>query len=1240
MEHEVAEPSGDAEHLAAGSASSGGEDLRVSALRASVLRASATLRDSVFQTLDATLAASASPDRARVNFDRLLQVVPDPAATVAELEADPHTLETLVAVLAGSQFLTEILLRNPGYLALLSARSGLAQIKSAGRMRAEARTATDPWLMAEDGGTDAALDALRRYQQRELLRIGAADLGGLVELASVTGQLSRLAESVLQTALEIVAARLNVSPEGFAVLAMGKLGGRELNYSSDIDLLFICNGDDDSQGDRCRRLGEQLIVALTQPTVEGFLYRVDMRLRPWGKVGPLVPSLAGYLRYLREHARLWEKQAFLRARPVAGDFPLGRELLSEAEPLLFAAGEEAVRREVHAMKQQTESHLRQAGRTWGEVKLGEGSIRDVEFVVQYLQLAYGGRYEELRTGHTLEAMTRLTERGLLTAGEHRILAEGYTFLRTVEHYLQILDYRQTHTLPDNPADLRYLARRLGFSGPGADAEFVTRFERHSAAVRAIYLRHLAGAAVAPPRAGSALLALEALEDGDIAMMLNHPDAPSHAARQHMARLAPSYAATFDPVEIERHAVMAARLDPSRPVAVDAESLGDGRTRVTIVGYDYLGVLSLICGLMFASGYSIIDGYVYTYEPSATPEAAPGGGNGDRHRKIVDVFTVKPVAAEDADRAGVAASFSWPGYEAELLRLVRHLQENRGRVAQGELAKRVAAALRGREAEPVALPPVEIELDNDASERYTVLQIAAPDTPGFLYEFTNALALSGVHISQVFVISAGARVRDTLFVTDSRGEKITAPERQRELRAATVLIKHFTHLLPRSPNPEAALIHFHEYLGELFSRPSWPDEFASLERPEVLDALARLLGVSEFLWDDFLRMQYENLFPVVADVEGLGQARSQAELREALHTAMRTGDWREKLNEFKDREMFRIDMRHILGQTGSYAAFSAELTDLVEVVIGAAAEQVERELRAQHGAPVDADGNPARLVIAGLGKCGGRELGFASDIELMFVFSGAGETDGPRPIGVPEYYEKLVVETTRAIRARREGIFQIDLQLRPYGKAGSLAVSLDAFRRYFAPAGPSWPYERQALVKLRPIAGDIALGRELSALRDQFVYTAAPFDTAAMRAMRERQLRHLVEPGRINAKFSKGGLVDLEYIVQGLQIAHGHRDPALRVTNTASAITALAAAGIISAENAARLGDALTFLQHLINALRMVRGNSKDLTVPPVESEEFAFLARRLGYGNDAERLSVTINETMGWVQRLEGRLLG
>lgn len=1179
------------------------------------------------------LQASASPERAAVNFERLLQAAPDPDTALQTLTGDLHTLETLAAVLAGSQFLTEILLRNPGYLELLAMRSGLAQSKSAGQLLADARNATDPWLTENGMSGETALDALRRFQQRELLRIGAADLGGLMELASVTGQLSNLADAVVQTALEIVAAGLAIPPTGLVVIALGKLGGGELNYSSDIDLLFVHadseTGVDEGHAERAGRLAEQLVVVLTRATSQGFLYRVDVRLRPWGRVGPLAPSRLAYLRYLRDHARLWEKQALLRARPIAGDLQLGHALLREAGPLLFQVGEDKLREEVHGMKLRTENHLRETGRIRGEVKLGEGSIRDAEFVVQFLQLVHAGRCPELRTGNTLDAMTRLAEHGLLSPPEHRVLAEGYTFLRTVEHYLQILEYRQTHILPEKPADLRYLALRLGFTGPAAAQSFVARYEQHSAAVRAVYLRHLAGPALGGRRTGSEADKPDDGNMGGLAMTLEHEQGPLPAVRQHLARLAPSYASAFDPIEIERHAALASQLDAQRPVIVDAEPLSQGRSRVTIVGFDYLGELSVICGLMFAYGYSILDGHVYTYEPSGTQAG---------ERKIIDVFTVRPVNPE-------SPSPNWSDYERDLLGLVRLLQARDQRTAQGELAKRVAATLQTQTGEAPALAPVEIEIDNEASDRYTVLQISAPDTPGFLYEFTNALALSRIHISQVMVVSAGARVHDTLLVTNSRGEKIVSEARQRELRAATVLIKHFTHLLPRSPNPEAALIHFHEYLGELFGRPSWPDEFASLERPEVLNALAQLLGVSEFLWDDFLRMQYENLFPVVRDVAALDQPKSRAVLAAELASALTDSRWREALNEFKDREMFRIDMRHILGQTASFDAFARELTGLVEVVLGAAIHQVESELRSQHGAPLDDAGAPARFALLGLGKCGGCELGFASDIELMFAFAGnegskTAETGGPRVIPAAEYYEKLVVEVTRAIRARREGIFQIDLQLRPYGKAGSLATSLDGFKRYFAPSGPAWPYERQALVKLRAIAGDASLGQELERLRDDYLYTGAQFDVAAMRAMRERQLRHLVEAGRINAKFSKGGLVDLEYMVQGLQIAHGHREPRVRVTNTAEAIRALTDAGIISAENGERLLSALTFLQQLINALRMVRGNSKDLTVPLPNSEEFAFLARRLGYGQDVARLNVMLEETLGWVQRLEGRLLG
>ena len=1191
------------------------------------------------------LEGAASPDRALINLTRFVQAAADGAALLARLADDRRLTEMLITLFAGSQFLTEILLRNGPDLARFTDRRALARLKTADQFAAEARAALHAVvgahgrasLPASDGPafSPAALDLLRRYQREELLRIGLCDLCGLLDLPSVTQQLANLAEGVVGVALELAADQTATDPAGFTVLALGKLGSGELNYSSDIDLIFLADGD----ADRYQRMAERLIAVLSEATAEGFLYRVDMRLRPWGAVGPLIATVPGYIKYLKETARLWEKQALLRARPIAGERALGQAFLASAADLIFATDRQAVRADVHAMKQRTEARLRETGRDRGEVKLGEGSIRDVEFVVQFLQLTHGAAYPDLRGGAILELLDRLAEHGLITADEHRILSEGYVFLRTVEHYLQILDYRQTHILPTHPADLRYLARRLGYIGPQAAERFVTRYQQHSAAVRAIYWRHLA--APESPSGGPAMT--KAVGQPSLAAA-NQPaaDPAEVQLRRHIARMSPSYAEAFSEQEIRRHADLAGRLSDSNPVEVRAEQVGDSRWRVTIVAYDYLGELSAICGLLFADGFNIIDGQVFTYEAEADNGSAAADGRPGR-RKIVDVFTVDSTQAEARAGQDVLGKELWLSYAGNLAALLRLLHGRQQREALGALVKRVAAAMQAMPPTAPILHPVEIEIDNDSSDRYTILRIDAPDTAGFLYEFTNALALNGVYIAQVSVNSIGNRVHDILYVTDVQGRKITDPNKQRELRAATVLVKHFTHLLPLSPNPEAALIHFNEYLGELFRRPSWPDELASLERPEVLSALARLLGVSEFLWDDFLRMQYANLFPVVEDVAALARPKDRdvlkAELAAELAAAADGQERRRRLNAFKDREMFRIDMRHIMGHAPEFGQFAAELTDLVETVVAAAADLVLAELIAQYGEPRGDDGAPIPLAVCALGKCGGRELGYASDIEVMFVYGGPGQTSGPRVLSATEFFERLVAGFKAAIWARREGIFEIDLDLRPYGKAGSLAVSFDAFRRYFAPAGPAWSYERQALIKLRAIAGDPAFGRQVEALRDELVYTPLPFDVAAMRAMRERQLRHLVTPGTINAKFSPGGLVDVEYTVQGLQMMYGHAHPEIRLTNTQAAIRALAQADIISVENAARLSEALLFLRELINALRVVRGNSKDLTVPPEGSEEFAFLARRLGYGNEPGRLRGDLMHHLEWVRRLNARLL-
>ncbi len=721
---------------------------------------------------------------------------------------------------------------------------------------------------------------------------------------------------------------------------------------------------------------------------------------------------------------------------------------------------------------------------------------------------------------------------------------------------------------------------------------------------------------------------------------------------------PSYVTTFSDEDIEQHARLIETLDKDNLVRVIAEPLDNHLYRVTIVGHDYLGALSQMCGLFVAHSLDIVRGSVYTYGPDPnenqpedtkrfrwmagrrkSPAAKPATSLPER--KIVDVFEVRSIQL--TGQTETIDQQTWHNYAADLEQLFQRLHRGEHNEAQGELAKRVALAVPHNAAGPTPLYPVDIRIDNEISDRHTVLQINARATFGFLYEFTNALALARINIRHMTVATHGNQVHDVLHVTDAKKEKITSPEKQRELRVAAVLIKHFTHLLPQSPNPESAMRHFRQFVAQLFTRPNWPDELTSLEEPEVLHTLARLLGVSDFLWNDFLRMQHANLFPVVTDTHGLAEPISKSSLREDLAIVLQNtppGKARQDaLNAFKDREMFRIDMRRIQGHITEFGQFSTELTALAEVVVEAAYQMANQDLLSQFGPPRLENGNICPVSICALGKCGGAELGFASDIELMFIFAGPGHTSSERLITNAEYFTRLVQEVSQTIQTRLEGIFELDLRLRPYGGAGSMAVSIDSFQSYFSSHGDAWPYERQALVKLRPIGGDMKFGQQVLRLRDQLIYTEEPFDVAAMRAMRERQIRHLVKAGTFHAKFSPGGLVDVEYLVQGLQITYGHLDPSLRTPNTRQAMKALAAMKIIPTEDYPRLLDAYNFLRDLINALRMVRGNAKDLTVPSPDDEAFAFLARRLDYGDDLIRLQNDIYRHTNFIRRRNQRLL-
>ncbi|MBI3961763.1 MAG: glutamine synthetase adenylyltransferase, partial [Deinococcus sp.] len=435
-----------------------------------------------------------------------------------------------------------------------------------------------------------------------------------------------------------------------------------------------------------------------------------------------------------------------------------------------------------------------------------------------------------------------------------------------------------------------------------------------------------------------------------------------------------------------------------------------------------------------------------------------------------------------------------------------------------------------------------------------------------------------------------------------------------------------------------LANFDQFIDQVFA-PEGEEHssFNLLSSQSTIDALARLFGASGFLWEDFLRFQHQNLLPLLADGQALQQRPTRAELEQELHSALAKAtsptEQRTMLNRFKDQAMLRIDLRHMLGHS-SFPEFSQELSELAEIVISGAVDLANQALERTHGRPLLANRQPCPLAVFALGKCGGQEMGYASDVELSFVYSGDGHTTGPRVIPTPEYFEHLVKQVSEFIEHRREGIFQLDLRLRPYGNQGPLASPLAAFQRYYQPGGGARQFERQALVKMRCIAGDPELAQQVLAIRDQFVYGPEPFDPRELRHIRTRQVKELVPPGRTHAKYSPGALVDVEYLIQYLQILHGQSNQALRTPNTVAALQALYEARVLDAEVHHNLYEGYLFLRHLINALRIVRGNAKDLLLPLPGTPEFAALARRLGFGERQATLEWEVVHQFGQVEQL------
>lgn len=449
-----------------------------------------------------TIAQSPDPQRAAVGLARYLESLRERGGDRGALWTDARKPRFLIAVLGQSQLLSDFLFRAPEWLDWLCTEAPLDRERTRDEM-----IAALPGI--EGLGMDEACRRLRQFWRREMLRIGVRDFAGHAAIPSLVEDLALLADACIEAALACARAdlaerlgtpRTQDCPDeeaAFVVMGMGKLGGLELNFSSDIDLLFLYSDDGATAGGQrsvgnaeyFQKLGERIIKVLSDPTSDGFLFRVDMRLRPFGSHAALAVSLDAAIEYYNTFGRAWERQALIKARPCAGDHALGALFLERMRPFVFPRYfDDATLEDIRETKAQLEAKIARMGRSDTEVKLGRGGIRDIEFTVQMLQLLNGGRIEALRVRNTLEAIRLLGERNLLSPFEATTLASNYSFLRRLEHRLQIEGGQQVHALPAGERAMDLLGRRLGYEdGAALRRAFLDR----TAENRAILERFLA-----------------------------------------------------------------------------------------------------------------------------------------------------------------------------------------------------------------------------------------------------------------------------------------------------------------------------------------------------------------------------------------------------------------------------------------------------------------------------------------------------------------------------------------------------------------------------------------------------------------------------------------------------------------------------------------------------------------------------------------------------------------------------
>jgi [glutamine synthetase] adenylyltransferase / [glutamine synthetase]-adenylyl-L-tyrosine phosphorylase len=474
----------------------------------SVLKERRTVRQ-VPQDVRKLFRDAPSPALAETHFVRLLES----GGVKAIGKMSGAELAALIRLLGSSSYLSEVLIRQRDKWPEVFLR----QFKVKRKTVAEHLAELEP-VIKNSSSIHEFCAGLRQHKQREYLRIGARDLLPSVPVEDTMRELTALAEASLESAYRYSRSEAEKdfgslslpgreSPNRFAILGMGKLGGGELNFSSDVDVIFLYEDDEgESSGGRKGKMtpreffttvGKTVIQAMGEVTEDGFVFRIDLRLRPLGGNGPLVQSVGSAMVYYESWGQCWERSALIKARPVAGERELGLNFLKEVEPFIFRRYlDYTTVDELRHMKMRIENELLTAAGRERNIKLGYGGIREIEFFTQAMQLVNGGYEPKLREPGTLRALAQLAQHDFISAQDKDKLSDAYRFLRQVEHKVQMVQEAHAHSIPEGEEEERALARRLGYEPKRKQTErelFWRDHRAHRTVVRNIFDRLFYGA---------------------------------------------------------------------------------------------------------------------------------------------------------------------------------------------------------------------------------------------------------------------------------------------------------------------------------------------------------------------------------------------------------------------------------------------------------------------------------------------------------------------------------------------------------------------------------------------------------------------------------------------------------------------------------------------------------------------------------------------------------------------------